>query len=236
MNYANFKSTPLCYTRELIDALVELDLAFKAVNTEPIEVKYFNALKIDLDKASHLFQADDAVLQAFFKKVNDRGAQIQAAEAAKRANLESKKETVIGILKKLLVGKLVVPGGCKYHEYIISVNDIHPSERDKYSIMAAGEMLNLFPFKDNGIHYPNEVAIWYNDYSILSVAQRVADQLKTGTIPVTDKGMICTVDPNDALNWLETRKTAFETEHHCKTEWIKSHKQVSEPESLKENE
>jgi hypothetical protein len=54
-------------------------------------------------------------------------------------------------------------------------------------------------------------------------------------MPVTDKGMICTVDPNDALEWLEMRKMAFETEHRCKTEWIKSHKPANDQESLKES-
>lgn len=38
MTLANLKSTQLCYTKELVDALVELHQAFKGVNTEPGEV------------------------------------------------------------------------------------------------------------------------------------------------------------------------------------------------------
>ena len=235
MTLANLKSTPLCYTKELVDALIELHQAFKGVNTEPIEVKYFNALKIDLDNAAKVFPSDDAELQAFTKKVNDRCFQIRDDETAKRTNLESKLETVIDILKKLLVGKLIVPCGGQYHSYLISVNTIQPSQKDKYSLMACGEVLNLYPFMDMGMHYPNELAIWYNDYSIMSVSQRVSEQLQGGTMPVTDEGMICIVDPDDALKWLEMRKMAFETEHLCKTEWLKSHKQANDQESLKEN-
>ncbi len=232
MTLANLKSTPLCYTKELIDALIELDKAFKCVNTEPIEAKYFNALKIDLDNAEKVFPIDDAELQAFTKKVNDRCIQIRADETAKRANLESRLETVIDILKNLLVGKLVVPFGSQFHQYIISVNTIRSSQRDKYSIMACGELLNLYPFKDMSNCYLNELAVWYNDYGILSVAQRVSQQVQSGKMPVTDEGMVCIVDPDDALEWLDMRKMAFETEHRCKTEWIKSHKQENVQESL----
>lgn len=240
MTLANLKSTPLCYTKELIDALIELDQAFKCVNTGPTELKYINTLKIDLDNLAKVFPSDDseisnAELQAFTKKVNDRCIKIRDDENAKRANLESKLETVIDILKKLLVGKLVVPFGSQFHQYIISVNTIRPSQRDKYSIMACGELLKLYPFKDMSNSYPNELAIWYNDYGILSVAQKVNQQVQSGKMPVTDEGMICTVDPDDAIEWLEMRKMAYETEHLCKTEWIKSHKQANEQESLKEN-
>ena len=235
MTLDNLKSTPLCYTKELIDALIELDKAFKCVNTEPIEAKYFNALEIDLNNAAKVFPIDDAELQAFTKKVNDRCIQIRADETAKRANLESKLETVIDILKKLLVVKLVVPFGSRFHQYIISVDTIQSSQKDKYSLMACGEVLNLYPFMDTSIRYPNELAIWYDDYSIFSVAQKVSWSVQSGTMPVTDKGMICTVDPDDAIEWLEMRKMAYETEHLCKTEWIKSHKQANEQESLKEN-
>ena len=235
MTLANLKSTQLCYTKELIDALIELDQAFKCVNTEPIEAKYFKALEIDLDNATKVFPSDDAELQAFTKKVSDRCIQIKADENAKRANLDSKLETVIDILKKRLVGKLIVPYGGQYQSYIISVDTIQFSQNDKYSIMACGEVLNLFPFMDRCIRYPNELAIWHNDYSILSVAQRVSEQVQSGTMPVTDTGMVCIVDPDDALKWLEMRKMAFETEHLCKTEWLKSHKQANDQESLKEN-
>ena len=235
MTLDNLKSTPLCYTKELIDALIELGQAFKCVNPEPKEVKYFNALKIDLDNAAKVFPSDDAEMQSLIKKVNDRYIQIKADENAKRANLESKLETVIDILKNLLVGKLVVPYGGQYHQYILSVNTIRSSQKDNHSLMACSEVLNLYPFMDISIRYPNELAIWYDDYSIFSVAQKVSWSVQSGTMPVTDKGMICTVDPNDALEWLEMRKMAFETEHHCKTEWIKSHKQANDQESLKEN-
>ena len=241
MTLDNLKSTPLCYTKELIDALIELDQAFKCVNTGPTELKYINTLKIDLDNLAKVFPSDDseisnAELQAFIKKVNDRCIKIRDDENAKRANLESKLETVIDILKKLLAGKLVVPYGGQYHQYIISVDTIQSSQKDKYSLMACGEVLNLYPFMDTSIRYPNELAIWYDDYSIFSVAQKVSWSVQSGTMPVTDKGMICTVDPDDAIEWLEMRKMAYETEHLCKTEWIKSHKQANEQESLKENE
>lgn len=235
MTLANLKSTPLCYTKELIDALIELDQAFQSVNPEPIEAKYFNALQIDLDNAAKVFPSDDVELQAFIKKVNDRCIQIRADETAKRANLESKLETVIGILKKLLVGKLVVPYGGHYQQYIISVNTIQSSQRDKYSIMACGEVLDLYPFMNMSIPHPKELPIWRDDYAIWSVANRVSKQVQSGTMPVTEEGMICTVDQNDALEWLEMRKMAYETEHRCKTEWIKSHKQAYGQESLKEN-
>lgn len=231
MTLANLKSTPLCYTKELIDALIELDQAFQCVNSEPIESKYFKALKIDLDNAAKVFPSDDAELQAFVKKVNDRCIQIRADENAKRANLDSKLETVIDILKKLLVGKLVVHYGGHYQSHIISVNTIQSSQRDKYSIMACGEVLNLYPFRDMSSHYPNGLAIWHNDYAIWSVANRVSKQVQSGTMPVTDEGMLCIVDPDDALEWLEMRKMAYETGHCCKTEWIMSHKQVNDPES-----
>ena len=240
MTLDNLKSTPLCYTKELIDALIELDQAFKCVNTGPTELKYINALKIDLDNAAKVFPSDDseisnAELQAFIKKVNDLCIQIRADENAKRANLESKLDTVIDILKKLLAGKLVVPYGGHYQAYIISVDTIQSSQRDKYSIMACGEVLNLYPFRDMSTRYPNELPIWRDDYAIWSVANRVSKQVQSGTMPVTDEGMVCIVDPNDALEWLEMRKTAYETEHRSKIEWIKSHKQENDQESLKEN-
>lgn len=204
----NIKCTPFCYTKELIDALIEVNQTAKKM-VQSDEAKMYRNLKYSLYDLEKKFPGNEESFANAKKHIDEKCEEFSKSETDAGKNYDSKVQHVCDVLYEMLRGKFVV-GDSKFVRYLVLVNDVKLGGFYNTAVMASGDYIDLNPVSEEK---PKQygVGVWPNDSNgISTVANLVEQQVNSGKIPMSADGsqlqMLYIVEPDDALEWLEDRK------------------------------
>lgn len=204
----NIKCTPFCYTKELIDALIDVNQTAKK-RFQSDEAKMYRNLKYSIDNLEKNFPGNEESFANAKKHIDEKCEEFSKSESEAEKNYESKVQHVCDVLYKMLRSKFVV-GDSKFVRGLVLVNDVKLGGFYNTSVMASGDYIDLNPVSEDK---PNQdgVGVWPHEHDgISTVANLVEQQVNSGKIPMSADGtqlqMLYIVEPDDALEWLEERK------------------------------
>lgn len=204
----NIKCTPFCYTKELIDALIDVNQTAKA-KVQSDEAKMYRNLKYSIDNLEKNFPGNEESFANAKKHIDEKCEEFSKNETEAANNYDSKVQHVCDVVCKLLRGKFVT-GDNKWVRGLVLVKEVKLGGFYNTAVMASGDYIDLNLVSDEkpktygfGV-WPNE-----ND-GISTVANLVEQQVNSGKIPMSADGtqiqMLYIVEPDDALEWLKERK------------------------------
>lgn len=204
----NIKCTPFCYTKELIDALIEVNQTAKKM-VQSDEAKMYRNLKYSLYDLEKKFPGNEESFANAKKHIDEKCEEFSKDETDARNNYDSKVQHVCDVVYKMLRGKFVT-GDSKFVRGLVLVNDVKLGGFYNTAVMASGDYIDLNLVSDEkpktygfGV-WPNETG------GISTVANLVEQQVSSGKIPMSADGtqiqMLYIVEPDDALAWVEERK------------------------------
>lgn len=206
----HIKCTPFCYTKELIDALVDVSQTAKKM-VQSDEAKMYRNLKYSIYDLEKNFPGNEEYFVNAKKHIDDKCEQFSKDETDAGKNYGSKVQHVCDVLSKMLRGKFVTEGR-KFVRGLVLVNDVKLDGFYNTSVMATGDCIDLNLYSEDKYNqYPEGVCVWPNhNGGISSVANLVELQVNSGKIPMSEDGtqlqMIYIVEPDHAIEWLEERK------------------------------
>ncbi len=208
----NIKCTPFCYTKELIDALIDVNqTAKKKVQSD--EAKMYRNLKYSIDALEEKFPGNEESFANAKKHIDEKCEEFSKDETDAANNYDSKVQHVCDVLYKMLRGKFVV-GDNKFVRGLVLVNDVKLGGFYNTAVMASGDYIDLNLVSDEK---PKTYGfgVWPNESSgISTVANLVEQQVTSGKIPMSADGtqiqMLYIVEPDDALEWLKERTTLID--------------------------
>lgn len=204
----NIKCTPFCYTKELIDALIEVNQTAKKM-AQSDEAKMYRNLKYSLYDLEKKFPGNEESFANAKKHIDEKCEEFSKSETDARNNYDSKVQHVCDVLYKMLRGKFVT-GDSKFVRGLVLVNDVKLGGFYNTSVMASGDYIDLNPVSEDKPKTYG-VGVWPNETGgISTVANLVEQQVNSGKIPMSADGtqiqMLYIVEPDDALAWVEERK------------------------------
>lgn len=204
----NIKCTPFCYTKELIDALIDVNQTAKA-KVQSDEAKMYRNLKYSIDDLEKNFPGNEESFANAKKHIDEKCEEFSKNETDAANNYDSKVQHVCDVVCKLLRGKFVT-GDNKWVRGLVLVNEVKLGGFYNTAVMASGDYIDLNLVSDEK---PKTYGfgVWPNESSGLStVANLVEQQVNSGKIPMSADGtqiqMLYVVEPDDALEWLKERK------------------------------
>lgn len=204
----NIKCTPFCYTKELIDALIDVNQTAKKM-AQSDEAKMYRNLKYSIYDMEKKFPGNEESFANAKKHIDEKCEAFSKQETEAGKNYESKVQHVCDVLYKMLRGKFVT-GDSKFVRGLVLVNDVKLDGFYNTSVIASGDYIDLNLVSDEKAKQYG-VGVWPNESSgISTVANLVEQQVNSGKIPMSADGtqiqMLYIVEPDDALVWLEERK------------------------------
>lgn len=204
----NIKCTPFCYTKELIDALIEVNQTAKKM-AQSDEAKMYRNLKYSLYDLQKKFPGNEESFANAKKHIDEKCEEFSKSEAEAGKNYDSKVQHVCDVLYEMLRGKFVT-GDSKFVRGLVLVNDVKLGGFYNTSVMASGDYIDLNPVSEDKPKTYG-VGVWPNESNgISTVANLVEQQVNSGKIPMSADGtqiqMLYIVEPDDALAWVEERK------------------------------
>ena len=204
----NIKCTPFCYTKELIDALIDVNQTAKKM-VQSDEAKMYRNLKYSLYDLEKKFPGNEESFANAKKHIDEKCEEFSKSETEAGKNYDSKVQHVCDVLYKMLRGKFVVEDS-KWVRGLVLVNEIKLGGFYNTAVMASGDYIDLNPVSEEKPK-PYGVCVWPNESNGLStVANLVEQQVNAGKIPMsadaTQLQMLYIVEPDDALEWLEERR------------------------------
>ena len=204
----NIKCTPFCYTKELIDALIEVNQTAKKM-AQSDEAKMYRNLKYSLYDLQKKFPGNEESFANAKKHIDEKCEEFSKSEAEAGKNYDSKVQHVCDVLYEMLRGKFVT-GDSKFVRGLVLVNDVKLGGFYNTSVMASGDYIDLNPVSEDKPQTYG-VGVWPNESNgISTVANLVEQQVNSGKIPMSADGtqiqMLYIVEPDDALAWVEERK------------------------------
>lgn len=204
----NIKCTPFCYTKELIDALIEVNQTAKKM-VQSDEAKMYCNLKYSIDDLEKKFPGNEESFANAKKHIDKKCEEFSKNETEARETYNSKLQHVCDVLYKMLRGKFVT-GNDKWVRGLVLVNEVKLGGFYNTAVMASGDYIDLNLVSDEKPK-PYGFGVWPNESSgISTVANLVEQQVNSGKIPMSADGtqiqMLYIVEPDDALEWLEERK------------------------------
>ena len=204
----NIKCTPFCYTKELIDALIDVNqTAKKKVQSD--EAKMYRNLKYSIDNLEKTFPGNEESFADAKKHIDKKCEEFSKDETDAANNYASKVQHVCDVVYKMLRGKFVT-GDNKWVRGLVLVNDVKLGGFYNTAVIASGDYIDLNLVSDEK---PKTYGfgVWPNETNgISTVANLVEQQVNSGKIPMSADGtqiqMLYIVEPDDALVWLEERK------------------------------
>ena len=204
----NIKCTPFCYTKELIDALIEVNQTAKKM-VQSDEAKMYRNLKYSINDLEYKFPGNEESFANAKKHIDEKCEEFSKSETDARTNYASKVQHVCDVLYKMLRGKFVT-GDNKWVRGLVLVNDVKLGGFYNTAVIASGDYIDLNLVSDEK---PKTYGfgVWPNETNgISTVANLVEQQVNSGKIPMSADGtqiqMLYIVEPDDALVWLEERK------------------------------
>lgn len=206
----HIKCTPFCYTKELIDALVDVSQTAKKM-VQSDEAKMYRNLKYSIYDMEKNFPGNEEYFVNAKKHIDDKCEQFSKDETDAGKNYDSKVQHVCDVLSKMLRGKFVTRDS-KFVCGLVLVNEVKLGGFYNTAVMATGDYIDLTLVSDDKhTPYHDGVDVWTkNNNGISTVANLVEQQVNSGKIPMSADGsqlqMLYIVDPDDALEWLEEGK------------------------------
>jgi hypothetical protein len=204
----NIKCTPFCYTKELIDALVDVNQTAKKM-VQSDEAKMYRNLKYSIYDLEKKFPGNEESFANAKTHIDEKCEEFSKQEAEAGKNYESKVQHVCDVVYKMLRGKFVT-GDNKFVRGLVLVNDVKLGGFYNTAVMATGDYIDLNLVSDEK---PKQYGfgVWPNESNgISTVANLVEQQVNSGKIPMSADGtqiqMLYIVEPDDALEWLKERK------------------------------
>lgn len=204
----NIKCTPFCYTKELIDALIDVNQTAKKM-VQSDEAKMYCNLKYSIDALEEKFPGNEESFANAKKHINTKCEEFSKNETDARETYNSKVQHVCDVVYKMLRGKFVT-GDNKFVRGLVLVNDVKLGGFYNTAVMASGDYIDLNLVSDEK---PKTYGfgVWPNESNgISTVANLVEQQVNSGKIPMSADGtqiqMLYIVEPDDALEWLKERK------------------------------
>jgi len=204
----NIKCTPFCYTKELIDALVDVNQTAKKM-VQSDEAKMYRNLKYSIYDLEKKFPGNEESFANAKTHIDEKCEEFSKQEAEASKNYESKVQHVCDVVYKMLRGKFVT-GDNKFVRGLVLVNDVKLGGFYNTAVMATGDYIDLNLVSDEK---PKQYGfgVWPNESNgISTVANLVEQQVNSGKIPMSADGtqiqMLYIVEPDDALEWLKERK------------------------------
>lgn len=204
----NIKCTPFCYTKELIDALIDVNQTAKKM-VQSDEAKMYRNLKYSIDDLEKKFPGNEESFANAKTHIDEKCEEFSKQEAEAGKNYESKVQHVCDVVYKMLRGKFVT-GDNKFVRGLVLVNDVKLGGFYNTAVMATGDYIDLNLVSDEK---PKQYGfgVWPNEINgISTVAKLVEQQVNSGKIPMSADGtqiqMLYIVEPDDALEWLKERK------------------------------
>lgn len=204
----NLKCTPFCYTKELIDALIDVNqTAKKKVQSD--EAKMYRNLKYSIDNLEKNFPGNEESFANAKKHIDEKCEEFSKDETDAANNYDSKVQHVCDVMYKMLRGKFVT-GDNKWVRGLVLVNEVKLGGFYNTAVIASGDYIDLNLVSDEKPKTYG-VGVWPNESNGLStVANLVEQQVNSGKIPMSADGtqiqMLYIVEPDDALEWLKERK------------------------------
>ena len=205
---SNIKCTPFCYTKELIDALIDVNQTAKKM-VQSDEAKMYRNLKYSIENLEKNFPGNEESFANAKTHIDEKCEEFSKSESEAEKNYDSKVQHVCDVVYKMLRGKFVT-GDNKFVRGLVLVNDVNLGGFYNTSVMASGDYIDLNPVSEDK---PKQygVCVWPNESNVIStVANLVEQQVNAGKIPMSADGtqiqMLYIVEPDDALKWLEERK------------------------------
>lgn len=206
----HIKCTPFCYTKELIDALVDVSQTAKKM-VQSDEAKMYRNIKYSIYDLEKRFPGNEELFAVAKKHIDEKCKQFSKDEADAGKNYDSKVQHVCDVLSKMLRGKFVTRDS-KFVRGLVLVNDVKLGGFYNTDVMATGDYIDLTLVSDDKrTPYPDGVDVWPNNrIGISTVANLVEQQVNSGKIPRDADGsqiqMLYIVDPDEAIEWLEEGK------------------------------
>ncbi len=204
----NIKCTPFCYTKELIDALIDVNQTAKKM-VQSDEAKMYRNLKYSIYDLEKKFPGNEESFANAKTHIDEKCEEFSKQEAEAGKNYESKVQHVCDVVYKMLRGKFVT-GDNKFVRGLVLVNDVKLGGFYNTAVMATGDYIDLNLVSDEK---PKQYGfgVWPNESNgISTVANLVEQQVNSGKIPMSADGtqiqMLYIVEPDDALEWLKERK------------------------------
>lgn len=204
----NIKCTPFCYTKELIDALIDVNQTAKKM-VQSDEAKMYRNLKYSIYDLEKKFPGNEESFANAKTHIDEKCEEFSKQEAEAGKNYESKVQHVCDVVYKMLRGKFVT-GDNKFVRGLVLVNDVKLGGFYNTAVMATGDYIDLNLVSDEK---PKQYGfgVWPNESNgISTVAKLVEQQVNSGKIPMSADGtqiqMLYIVEPDDALEWLKERK------------------------------
>lgn len=204
----NIKCTPFCYTKELIDALIDVNQTAKA-KVQSDEAKMYRNLKYSIDNLEKNFPGNEESFANAKKHIDEKCEEFNKNETEAANNYDSKVQHVCDVVCKMLRGKFVT-GDNKWVRGLVLVKEVKLGGFYNTAVMASGDYIDLNLVSDEK---PKTYGfgVWPNESNgISTVANLVEQQVNSGKIPMSADGtqiqMLYIVEPDDAIEWLEERK------------------------------
>ena len=204
----NIKCTPFCYTKELIDALIDVNQTAKKM-VQSDEAKMYRNLKYSIYDLEKKFPGNEESFANAKTHIDEKCEEFSKQEAEAGKNYESKVQHVCDVVYKMLRGKFVT-GDNKFVRGLVLVNDVKLGGFYNTAVMATGDYIDLNLVSDEK---PKQYGfgVWPNESNgISTVAKLVEQKVNSGKIPMSADGtqiqMLYIVEPDDALEWLKERK------------------------------
>lgn len=211
----NIKCTPFCYTKELIDALVDVNQTAKKMGSSD-EAKMYRNLKYSIYDLEKNFPGNEEFFVNAKKHIDDKCEQFSKEETDAGKNYGSKVHHVCDVLSKMLRGKFVTRDS-KFVRGLVLVDNVKLGGFYNTSVMAKGDYIDLTLVSDDKrTPYPYGVDVWpHENNGISTVANLVEQQVNAGKIPMSADGsrlqMLYIVEPDDGLEWLEEYKKIIDS-------------------------
>lgn len=197
----------LCYTQELIDALVEVNAAGTKMKQSD-ESKSFYTLRSALYDSIKKFPGHEKELAEAQKHVEEQCDKFCKDETDAFITYKEKVGKVCDILRAMLTGKFIVQG-CNWINGMMQVKNIALGGYCENSVVAYGDWLDFTALATNN-YAPKDISIWASADSVYSVANHVTQKVNEGNPPVSAEGtiiqMVRVVYPDEAIEWLNERK------------------------------
>lgn len=217
----------LCYTQELIDALIAVnEAATKMQRTD--ESKAYYTLRSALYDSIQKFPAHEKELADAKKHVEEQCDKFCKDETTAFITYKENVGKVCDVLKTMLAGKFIV-SGCNWINGMMQVKNVSLGGYCENSVVAYGDWLDFTAFGTNN-YVPKDIPIWAGADSVHSVASHVAKKVNEGEPPVSAEGtimqMVRVIYPDDAIVWLNERKKFIDKHHESLISVINAAKKV----------